>query len=262
MIQIRNLGLAALLWSCTSCALWPEPDAVDANGNWPGHRSSGVGGLAVGFVVNSGGGAALKAHQRQRYSDKLASAILEENPEMSGNLDSYAYVSARVGKPFAGLVNSYRLEGTLSPRAIDQLHAAQLRRRYLLLATIAPIDQIVELPAEVRPRSGPANLDVEDYQDVRLHTVRLKAVKIEVYDLLARRKMMEKILSSDDQNSMLATQSGGQRYVGNSLLAAIANSVGNRIRHGGDLKYPGAPDQQRTLDHLWRQVARSLPAIR
>ncbi|MEM7257799.1 MAG: hypothetical protein AAF404_10460, partial [Pseudomonadota bacterium] len=218
-------------------------------------------GLAVGFVVNSGQTSGLKDHQRIRYTDKLASAILELNPGLQGRLDSQAYVAARVGKPMADLIKSFRLEGDLSARAMQQLYDAQLRRRYLMLATISPIDQVIELQADVKPRSGPANYNVEDYEDVRLHTVRLKAVRVQTYDLVARSKIQDETYSSDDQDTMLATEIEGRRYVGNSLLAAIANGFSNRIRYGGDLDHPVAPGRDLTLDHLWRQIAANLPAL-
>jgi hypothetical protein len=253
MLVIRTAALSIALiglGSLVGCA--KNPDSLP---------SSAVvrDGLAVGFVVNSGSSGALKEHERRRYADKLASAILDVNPSLSGKLDSYEYVSARVGKPMSDLINSYRLEGDLSRRAMSQFHNAQLRRRYLMLVTISPIDQVVELQAEVKAKSGPANYDLEDYEDIRLHTVRLNAVRVQVYDLRAQSKIQDQTYSSDDQNTMLATETEGRRYVGNSLLAALANGVSNRIRHGGDLDHPEAPGRNVTLDHLWRQVAQSLP---
>jgi len=252
MLLIRTIALSIALAVLAGCA--------KDSSQWSSSGSAvAQDGLAVGFVVNSGKESSLKNHERLRYADKLASAILEFNPAMAGNLDSYGYVEARVGKPFSDLVNSYRLEGDLSDRAMGQFHSAQLRRRYLMLATISPIDQVVELQAEVNPKSGPSNYDLEDYEEVRLHTVRLKAVRVQVYDLRARRKIQDEVYSSDAQNTMLATEAEGRRYVGNSLLAAIANGVSNRIQHGGDLDHPKPPAQEVTLDHLWRQIAQSLP---
>lgn len=213
----------------------------------------------MGFVVNSGKSSALKDYQRANYTDKLASAILAANPALEGRLDSHRYVSARVGDPMADLIKSFRLEGELSDRAMNQLHNAQLRRRYLMLATISPIDQVIELQADVKRRSGPANYNLEDYEDVRLHTVRLKAVRVQTYDLVTRRRIQDETYSSDDHDTMLATEVEGRRYVGNSLLAAIANGFSNRIKYGGDLDHPAAPASDRTLDHLWRQIAANLP---
>jgi hypothetical protein len=257
MLQIRTVGLAAILLLSAGCA----HKTVDQD---TGIQHGGYAdGLAVGFVVNSGATAALKPYERRRYADKLASAILEYNPGLTGMLDSYGYVSARVGKGFSELINSYRLEGELSNRALRQIETAQLRRRYLMLATIAPVDEVFELPAEVQPRQGPSNYEIDDYENVRLHTVRLNLVRVEVYDTRGGQKIFEQEYSSDDQNSMLATEEGGVRYVGNSLLAALANGVSNRIKHGSDLKHPKAPAKDLTLDQLWRQVAQSLPgAIR
>ncbi len=260
MLQIRTFGLVAVLLLSAGCARDSLHSGTNPGiGLGSGSEAGFVDGLAVGFVVNSGESSALKAYQRLRHTDKLASAILHYNPGLSGKIDSYGYVSARIGDGFSELINSYRLEGELSSRAINQLRASQLRRRYLMLAMIAPIDQVVELPAEVKPRSGPRNLDLNDYEDVRLHTVRLNVVRVEVYDTVSGQRVFQQEYSSDDQNTMLAAEEDGVRYVGNSLLAAIANGVSNRIRHGADLKHPSAPDKDLTLDHLWRQVAQSLP---
>lgn len=253
MLQIRTIALTIVLAGLIGCA--KNTDRWSSSAVSPMAR----GGLAVGFVVNSGSAAALKSHERRRYADKLASAILEFNPSLSGHLDSYTYVSTRVGKPFSNLISGYRLEGDLSERAFRQFSDAQLRRRYLMLATISSVDQVVELPADVKPRSGPSNYNLGDYEEVKMHTVRLNAVRVQVYDLLANRKIRDDIFSSDDQDMMLATKSEGRRYVGNSLLAAIANGVSNRIRHGGDLNHPRAPGRDMTLDYLWRRVAQSLP---
>lgn len=253
MLLLRTIALSIALAGLAACA--------KDSGWWSGPAASAVkqDGLAVGFVVNSGQSSSLKSHQRLRYADKLASAILEYNPALTGSLDSYEYVSARVGKPFADLVNSYRLEGSLSDRALNQFYEAQLRRRYLMLASISPVDKVFELQAEVNPKSGPANYDLEDYEDVRLHTVRLNEVRVQVYDLRARRMIQDKVYRSDNQDTMLATEAQGRRYVGNSLLAALANGVSNRVRHGGDIDHPKAPERDVTLDHLWKQVAQSLP---
>lgn len=252
MRLFRTIALSVAIVSLVSCGKNPR--------GWSTSGSSTVqDGLAVGFVVNSGQSAALKGHERRRYSDKLASAILEFNPSLTGNLDSYEYVAARVGKPFSDLINSYRLEGDLSSRALNQFHSAQLRRRYLMLATILPVDEVIELRAEVNPKSGPSNFEVEDYEDVRLQTVRLREVQVQVYDLIARRKIRDLKYGSDNQDTMLAAETEGRRYVGNSLFAALANGVSNRIQHGGDLTHPKAPGGDMTLDHLWRQVAQSLP---
>lgn len=253
MLQIRTISLTLALTVLAGCA--------SNNSRWPESRAApqASGGLAVGFVVNGSGAPAMKAHERRRYADKLASAILEFNPFLTGNLDSYEYVSARVGKPFGDLINSYRLEGDLSERAFRQFSEAQLRRRYLMLATISPVDRVVELPAEIKHRSGPANNNLEDYQDLKMHTVRLRAVRVQIYDLAVGQKVRDDVYRSDDQDKMLATASEGRRYVGNSLLAAIANGVSNRIQHGADLNHPSAPGSDITLDYLWRRVAQSLP---
>ncbi len=217
-------------------------------------------GLAVGFVTNHSDIAAFKPYQRLRYANKLASAILESNPRMQGQVDSYSYVSARMGKTaFKSVIDSYRLEGDLGPRALEQLKAAQLRRRYLMLATISPVDEAIQLPVDVRPAAGRSNPDVEDYQDVELHTVRLKAVRVQVYDTYAGRKVQDETYSSDDQDIMLATHRTGRRYLGNSLFGALANSVANSVKQSSDSEHPPAPSSEQTLDYLWRRIAQNVP---
>lgn len=216
-------------------------------------------GLAVGFITKSGKGTALKPYQRSRYADRLASSILASNPGLRGRVDSYAYVSARIGSPFNDVINSYRLEGDLSPRSLVQLKSAQLRRRYLMLATISDIDEAIELPVDVNPVVGPSNPEVDDYQDVRFQTVRLKAIRVQMYDTHSASKIMDKIYSSDDRDIMLATERSGRRYVGNSLLGAFANSVSNRVKRASDVEHPPAPTSEQTLDYLWGQIAQDLP---
>lgn len=217
-------------------------------------------GLAVGFVTNHGDIGAFKPYQRLRYANKLASAILESNPRLQGQVDSYSYVSARMGKePFKSLVNSYRLEGDLGPRALEQLKTAQLRRRYLMLATISPVDEAIQLPVDVQPAAGRSNPDVEDYQDVELHTVRLKAVRVQIYDTYTRRKIQDNTYSSDDQDIMLATRRKGTRYLGNSLFGALANGVANSVKQSSDSVHPPAPSSEQTLDYLWRRIAQTVP---
>ena len=218
-------------------------------------------GLAVGFVTTSGTAAQLKPYQRARYADRLASAILEINPSLTGQVDSYTYVSARVGKPFADIVKSYRTEGQLSQRVLRQLKTSQLRRRYLMLATILDIDKTYELPVEVTPLKGPSNPDLEDYQNVRFHTVRFKAVNVQVYDTYNGRRILDKIISSDQQDVMLASERTGRRYLGNSLLGAFANSVSNRVQGASDVDHPPAPSAEQALDYLWRQIAVQLRGI-
>lgn len=218
-----------------------------------------IGGLAVGFVTNHEELPALQPYQRSRYANKLASAVLEYNLGMRGLVDSYGYVSARVGQPFGDIVQSYRREGDLGPRAMARLTAAKLRRRYLMLATISPVDEKIELPADIAPVVGSHNPDVDDYQDVSLQTVRLKAVRVQIYDAHAGVKVSETTFSSDDQNIMLATERSGTRYLGNSLLGALANSVSNRVRRSSDVAHPPAPSSEQTLDFLWRRIAQALP---
>lgn len=216
------------------------------------------GGLAVGFVTSTGSASALKPYQRARYTDRLASAILEMNPGLTGQVDSYSYVSARIGKPFGDMVKSYRVEGQLSTSFLRQLKTSQLRRRYLMLGSILDIDKTYELPVEVTPLSGPSNPDLEDYQKVRFHTVRFKAVNVQVYDTYNGRKIVDEIISSDQQDVMLASERSGRRYLGNSLLGAFANSVSNRVQGGSDVDHPPAPSADVALDYLWRQIALKL----
>lgn len=219
------------------------------------------GGLAVGFVTMSGSNSALKPYQRARYTDRLASAILEVNPGLTGLVDSYSYVSARVGKPFGDMVKSYRTEGQLSKRFLSQLRTSELRRRYLMLASILDIDETYELPVEVTPLNGPSNPDLEDYQNVRFHTVRFKAVNVRIYDTYNGRKLVDEIISSDQQDLMLASERSGRRYLGNSLLGAFANSVSNRVQGASDADHPPAPSADLALDYLWRQVALRLHGV-
>ena len=216
------------------------------------------GGLAVGFITSTGTAAKLKPYQRARYADRLASAILEVNPGLTGQIDSYSYVSARVGKPFANIVDRYRSEGELGRSVLSQLKTSKLRRRYLMVAGILNIDDTHELPVEVTPLSGPSNPDLEDYQKVRFHTVRFKAVNVQIYDTYNGRKIVDQIISSDQQDVMLASERSGKRYTGNSFLGALANSMSNRVQGASDVDHPPAPSSDLALDYLWRQIALQL----
>ncbi len=265
MLQIWNklrsrvpLGVLCVAISTVgiSCASGVRPGSASGAFN-PGTIS--VGGLAVGFVVNHESSKSLKSYQRHLYSDQLATFILENNPQLKGNIDSYNYVSTRIGKPFESLINSYKLEGDLSPRALTQLKNAQLRRRFLMLVSILPVDEEIQMSVDVEPVLGAAYPEVEDYEDVRYQTGRLKAVKVQVYDTSQGRKVLDQIYSSDHGGLLLAAERNGRRYVGNSLLGAMANSVTNRIRNSGSSGHPPAPSSAATLNYIWERIAKSMP---
>ncbi|OED37685.1 hypothetical protein AB833_22730 [Chromatiales bacterium (ex Bugula neritina AB1)] len=216
------------------------------------------GGLAVGFVVNREGSPSLKAYERHLYTDQLASYILGNNPQLKGKLDSYGYVSARIGKPFSSFINSFKMEGELSRRSVEQLKEAQLRRRFLMLVTILPVDEEIQLPVEVEGVGGLINPEIEDYEDVRYQTGRLKVVHVQVYDTKTGSKVQDQLYSSDDGNILLATERHGRRYTGNSLMGALANSVSNRISKSGN-NHPPAPSETVTLNYIWERIAKSVP---
>jgi len=120
-----------------SCAFLPplEGESGQSSIGRQGSNIDGVdsfagatGGLAIGAVVSANGRDALKPYQRWRYADQLASYILHANPQLHGQVDSYEYVSKRMGKPFANLLKSYRLTGDLDGESLDALRSAELRQ--------------------------------------------------------------------------------------------------------------------------------------
>ena len=113
--------MALFLSACSSLGPHCHGDDCHAHGdeyNGQGEPAIQPDGLLVGAVVNAQGRSALASHERWRYADQIASHILEVNPELSGNVDSYAYMAKRIGAPFSALVQSYRLEGELGARAL------------------------------------------------------------------------------------------------------------------------------------------------
>ncbi len=259
---IRKLsGVGLVLSACVISACGVRPD-----GPAPAYRHSSYtaealakDGLAIGFVVRSHGSPALKAYERSNHAYDIAQNILSANPRLRGNLSGYRYVSQRMGKNFKSFVDRYRLEGGLSGSALVDLKRAKLQRRFLLLATIAPLDEIIELPPEVEPMTGAANPQTADYERVRLQTMRLNAVLVQVYDTWQGRKVLEQIVRSDDKNRMFATERSGVRYKGNSLIGALANSMSNRIAHTSDIRHPPPPNKRDALNFLWRRIAQSVP---
>jgi len=228
---IRKLsGIGVILCICVLAACGVRPDL-----SAPAYRHSSYtadalakDGLAIGFVVRSHGSVALKAYERSNHAYDIARNILAANPRLRGNLSGYRYVSQRVGKHFKSFVDRYRLEGDLSRSALGDLKRAQLQRRFLLLG-------------------------------VRLQTMRLNAVKVQVYDTWQGRKVLEQVVRSDDKNRMFATERSGVRYKGNSLMGALANSVSNRIAHTSDIRHPPPPNKRDALNFLWRRIAQAVP---
>jgi len=258
----RKLSVAGIvLWVFTLAACGVRPDSGEASYRHSSYNADALAkdGLAVGFVVKSHGSAALKAYERSNHAYDIARNILAANPRLRGNLSGYRYVSQRVGKNFKSFIDRYRLEGDLSRSALNDLKRAQLQRRFLLLATLAPLDEIIELPPEVEPIVGSSNPQTGDYERVRLQTMRLNAVKVQVYDTWRGRKVLEQIVRSDDKNRMFATERSGVRYKGNSLMGALANSVSNRIAHTSDIRHPPPPNKRDALNFLWRRIAQSVP---
>lgn len=253
------IGLSLL---CTSCAsLMSDSSAQrDYQSASYNERSIEAGGLAVGLVANLKGSKKLKSYERHLYADQVASHILNANPDLQGNIDSYAYVSARMGDDvFGSMADSYRMEGELSPRALQQVKQVKLRRRFLMLVSILPVNDTLQLPVGVDAVTGKSNPELSDYEDVRFQTARLKAVRVQVYDTAKARKVLDKIYTSGDENRMLATERTGRRYKGNSLLGALANSVSNRVQHASDVEHPPAPSERDTLHYIWQRIGESLP---
>ena len=242
---------AALLTSCTN-----------------GHIGSGSGGgisidfsdegLAVGTVVHAQGRSALAPYQRWRLADQLASHILYSSPHLEGKVDSYEYVAKRVGEPFGSLVQSYRLEGDLSDRALSVFRDAELRRRYLMMVSISPLEESIELHPDASPVVGQMNREVKDYYDMRYQTIRLAEIRVQVYDTFSASKVSDQVYRSDDNGVSLARERNSRQYVGNSLLAALSNSASNGFKHSSNA-YPPAPSNDDVMNYLWRGIASSLP---
>ena len=170
--QIQRIAVVfALGLFSASCAFFPIDD-IESKGSVfdrSGVSVSGVSdagaaasGLAVGAVVSANGRDALKPYQRWRYADQLASHILAANPQLQGQVDSYEYVSKRMGAPFAKLVKGYRQTGDLDGLALDALRSAELRRRHLMMVNILPFEEVNELSSDSKDIVGRYNDEVDD----------------------------------------------------------------------------------------------------
>ena len=222
----------------------------------PQSRSDG---LIVGAVVNAEGRSSLEAYERWRYADQLASRILKTNPELSGSVDSYQYLSKRVGKPLGLILKKFRLDGELDDSALETLKSAQLRRRYLLLASIQPEEESVQLKPQSEPVVGPVNRSVHDYHDEKRLTVLFASVRVQIYDTFSGRKIFDDTIRSDDGGRILAAENSYREYVGNSIFASISNSIANGLTGSAGGAYPAPPERDDVLVFLWERVAEKLP---
>jgi len=277
--QTRHIAVVcALGLFATSCAFLPGH--YHGHDHGPGHTSadhaggvhggSGDGygygggaraevpesGLAIGAVVAAQGRSALKPYKHWRHADRLASHILNANPHMQGRIDSYEYVSKRMGAPFKELVKSYRLNGDLDAEALNAVRSAQLRRRYLMMVSILPNEETIELSPDKEAVIGRLNEDVDDYYDVRYQTIRLASVRVQVYDTVSGQKLSDDIFRSDDGGVSLAAERNSRKYVGNSIVATISNSATNGFRES---EYPPAPANDTVYNYLWGRIARGVP---
>ena len=241
----------------TACSFRPSKQSIPAVQH-PSYNAESLAqdGMAVGFVIRTQDAPALKPYERSKHAYNLAGNILSSNPGLRGKLSGYRYFSQRLGKSFGSFVNQYRQNNGLSKSALQELKNHRLERRFLLLATIQPLDEVIELPPEITPVAGSSNHDVKDYERVRLQTVRLNAVHVRVYDTWRGNIVLDQVVRSDEQNLMIATERSGIRYRGNSLLGELANSVSNR---DSDVTHPPPPDKRDALDFLWRRFAQSVP---
>ncbi len=253
MAYHRVLWMLSVAVFCTSCA-WISP-----SGDRGAVRERITGGVAVGFVVNQSGAKKLEDYERRRYADQIAGQILLAHPSLDGRIDSYAYVSRRLGDAFSDLVSAYRHNGSLEARHRATMIESKLRRRYLILASISPVDEELQLPPVVQPVPHKANGRLADYELVRYQTARVKTVEVQVYDTTNGRLVLKEDFSSTDGGKAVVSERTGKRYKGNSLLAAVTNSLGNKLRYGGDVDYPKAPTKAHTLNYIWQLVAQGLP---
>ena len=254
---LLRLVISASVFVLSSCS-WIFTDDFGGDGGSVGRGfpvDFSNGGLALGAVVNGRGRPALKPFERWRYADQLASHILLANPELEGQVDSYEYVSRRVGQPFASLVQGYRLEGDLSSRAIEQFRQHQLRRKYLMMVTITPLDQEIPLTPDREEVAGNLNKEVQDYYEERYQTIRLASVRVQVYDTESAAKVADREFRSDDNGVALATERQSKKYVGNSILAKLSNIATDP---NGEGKHPKAPSREVVLNYIWERVAESI----
>lgn len=253
----RMFWLLPAIVLSTSCAFLPTPAGHPGGG---GNTAPMKGGVAVGVVVNQLGAKPLKDYERRRYADQIAAQILHQHPSLDGRIDSYAYVSRRMGKdPFKDFVKAFREHGSLAPRHRNALIESKLRRRYLMLVGISPVDEKLQLPPIVQPVPHKANGRLADYELVRYQTARVKTVELQVYDTTNGRLILREKISSTDGGKAVVNERTGKRYKGNSLLAAVTNSLGNKLRYGGNADYPQAPSKAHTLNYIWQLIAEAVP---
>ena len=217
------------------------------------------GGLVVGAVINATGRPTLQPSDRWRYADQLASSILDANPELSGNIDSYEYLARRVGAPLGTLFKEYRNEGDFNSQALASLKSAELRRRYLMMVSILPEEQSFPLQPDNEPVIGRLNLEVGDYREQNRQTVLLAGVRVQVFDTVTARKIYDKVVRSDDGGRVLANETTSRQYVGNSVLASVTNAFTNALSGSVGDKYPPPPKRDDVLRHIWTRVAVQLP---
>lgn len=229
--------------------------SADLSGQDPNGYENGFppeDGIAIGAVVRAGGDSTLKNYQRWKYSDQIASHMLASNPELQGRVDSYKYVSKRIGNPYGAILEGYRLEGDLTSNALQQIQGYKLRRRFLLLASILPYEETTELPPERKVVTGRLNPEVEDYYDVRYQTIRDLAVKIHVYDTVSGHKVFEDVFHSAQTGKSLATEKKSRKYEGNSVLGAFSNTAANGFK---DPSHPKPPRKDDVLQYIWSFAA-------
>ena len=251
-------GLALFVSAChQSCGGHFEVGEPGAGGT--AEKVSVPSGLVVGAVVNATGRPALRSFERRRYADQIASSILAANPELSGNIDSYEYLSRRVGAPLGTLLKGYRAEGDFSSGALQSLKSAELRRRYLMMVSILPQEQSFPLKPDIEPVIGKLNREVKDYYDQNRQTILLTAVRVQVFDTVTGSKISDNLVRSDDGDRMLATESRSRQYVGNSVLATITNAVSNALSNSPEGQYPLPPKRDDVLNHIWTRIAEQVP---
>jgi len=183
--------------------------------------------------------------------------MLASNPELRGRVDSYKYVSKRIGKPYGALLDGFRLEGDLTDKALQQIQDYKLRRRFLLLASILPYEETSQLPPARKVVTGRLNPEVKDYYDVRYQTIRDLAVKIHVYDIVSGSKVFEDVFHSAQTGKSLATEKKARKYEGNSVLGAVSNTAANGFK---EPSHPRPPRRDDVLQYIWSFAAKDIAA--
>jgi len=67
------------------------------------------------------------------------------------------------------------------------------------------------------------------------------------------------LVRSDDGGRTLANESRSRKYVGNSVLAAISNSISNGLNGTVNGAYPAPPDREAVLNRIWNSIATQVP---